>query len=26
LQGQVGESFYLQPSDIVFVRERFTWF
>lgn len=26
LQGQGGESFYLQPSDIVFVRERFTWF
>lgn len=26
LQGHGGEPFYLQPSDIVFVRERFTWF
>ena len=26
LQGRGGETFYLQPSDIVFVRERFTWF
>jgi polysaccharide biosynthesis/export protein len=26
LQGQPGEPFYLQPSDIVFVREKFTWF
>jgi len=26
LQGRGGELFYLQPSDIVFVRERFTWF
>jgi polysaccharide export outer membrane protein len=26
LQGRGGEPFYLQPSDIVFVRERFTWF
>ena len=26
LQGQGSEPFYLQPSDIVFVRERFTWF
>ena len=26
LQGQGGEPFYLQPSDIVFVRERFAWF
>ena len=26
LQGSGGEPFYLKPSDIVFVRERFTWF
>lgn len=26
LQGRGGELFYLQPSDIVFVRERLTWF
>jgi polysaccharide export outer membrane protein len=26
LQGRGNETFYLQPSDIVFVRERFTWF
>jgi polysaccharide biosynthesis/export protein len=26
LQGQGGEPFYLKPSDIVFVREKFTWF
>jgi polysaccharide biosynthesis/export protein len=26
LQGGSGESFYLQPSDIVYVRERFSWF
>lgn len=26
LQGRHNEGFYLQPSDIVFVRERFTWF
>jgi len=26
LQGVGSEPFYLQPSDIVFVRERFTWF
>ena len=26
LQGRGGEPFYLQPSDIVFVREKFTWF
>src|ERR1035437_4880525 len=26
LQGIGGEEFYLQPQDIIFVRERFTWF
>jgi protein involved in polysaccharide export with SLBB domain len=26
LQGRGVEPFYLQPSDIIFVRERFTWF
>lgn len=26
LQGTGGEQFYLQPSDIVYVRERFSWF
>jgi polysaccharide export outer membrane protein len=26
LQGGGGEPFFLQPSDIIFVRERFTWF
>jgi polysaccharide export outer membrane protein len=26
LQGQATEQFYLKPSDIIFVRERFTWF
>jgi protein involved in polysaccharide export with SLBB domain len=26
LQGTGGEPFYLKPSDIIFVRERFTWF
>lgn len=26
LEGNGGEPFYLKPSDIVFVRERFTWF
>jgi polysaccharide export outer membrane protein len=26
LQGNSGEPFYLKPSDIIFVRERFTWF
>jgi polysaccharide biosynthesis/export protein len=26
LKGGGGEPFFLQPSDIVFVRERFTWF
>jgi polysaccharide export outer membrane protein len=26
LQGGGGEPFYLKPSDIIFVRERFTWF
>jgi hypothetical protein len=26
LRGEGSEPFYLQPSDIVFVREKFTWF
>ena len=26
LQGIGGEEFYLKPQDIIFVRERFTWF
>ena len=26
LQGGGGQPFYLKPSDIIFVRERFTWF
>ena len=26
LQGKGGEPFYLKPQDIIFVRERFTWF
>jgi polysaccharide biosynthesis/export protein len=26
LQGTGGAPFYLKPSDIIFVRERFTWF
>ena len=26
LQGKKNEGFYLQPSDIVYVKERFTWF
>lgn len=26
LDGKAGKQFYLQPSDIVFVPERFTWF
>lgn len=26
LKGKGGEPFYLKPSDIIFVRERFTWF
>jgi polysaccharide export outer membrane protein len=26
LKGNGGEPFYLKPSDIIFVRERFTWF
>ena len=26
LQGTGGEEFYLKPQDIIFVRERFTWF
>jgi polysaccharide export outer membrane protein len=26
LRGEATEQFYLKPSDIVFVRERFTWF
>ena len=26
LQGKGGEPFYLKPQDVIFVRERFTWF
>jgi len=26
LEGKGGEPFYLKPQDIIFVRERFTWF
>jgi hypothetical protein len=26
LEGKENKSFYLQPSDIVFVPERFSWF
>ena len=26
LQGQGADAFYLKPSDIIFVKERFTWF